>query len=207
MIKQKTATVRNFIKKCKFQSLRDVIIFAIIILSFHFLYRFWTNQLNFQTFGFRIIPVSFYEFVTNQVFTGTCWILTNIFHVSNTVEGTTLHFANTYIGIGFGCSGVKPILQFIVLMILYPGPWKKKLWYIPVGVLVVHLTNLFRMVSLSLILVKYSNQSYFYFVHDYIFRPFFYMVIFTLWVIWVEYFYRRKQETGEKNIVLYIKHI
>jgi exosortase/archaeosortase family protein len=89
-----------------------------------------------------------------------------------------------FIHINESCSGLKPILQFILLMILYPGPWKKKLWFIPMGVVIVHLTNLFRIIGLSVVIV--TEPQYWHFSHDNLFRPFFYVIIFLLWVWWVE---------------------
>jgi len=82
-------------------------------------------------------------------------------------------------------------------MLLYPGPWKHKLWFIPVGVFIVHLTNLFRIIGLSVVLINYSD--YWKFSHDNLFRPFFYVVIFIMWVIWVEYFYKKKKHPSKKS--------
>jgi exosortase/archaeosortase family protein len=71
-------------------------------------------------------------------------------------------------------------------MVLFPGPWKKKLWYIPIGLIVIHLTNIFRIIALSVIVMEWPQ--YWTFSHDWILRPFFYVVIFIMWVIWVEKF-------------------
>ena len=47
-----------------------------------------------------------------------------------------------------------------------------------------HLTNLFRMVGLAVVMNNWPE--YWDFSHDNLFRPFFYLVIFLLWVWWVE---------------------
>lgn len=60
----------------------------------------------------------------------------------------------------------------------------KKLWFIPLGVIIVHLTNVIRVVGLAMVM-NYWPQHWD-FSHDYVFRPLFYVVIFVLWVIWVE---------------------
>jgi exosortase/archaeosortase family protein len=98
---------------------------------------------------------------------------------------------NGYVAVNESCSGLKIFLQFTVLMILFPGPWKHKLWYIPAGLIILHLTNIFRIVGLAQVTI--SLPQYWDFSHDYFFRPLFYVVIFTLWVIWVEYFYTKKE--------------
>ncbi len=56
------------------------------------------------------------------------------------------------------------------------------------GIVIVHLTNLFRITGLAVITV--TIPQYWEFAHDYLFRPFFYVVIFFLWVWWVEKFRR-----------------
>jgi len=76
------------------------------------------------------------------------------------------------------------MIQFALLMAIFPGPWRHKLWYIPLGIFIVHLTNLFRIIGLAVVLV--TVPDYWDFSHDNIFRPLFYVVIFGLWVYWVE---------------------
>ena len=58
-----------------------------------------------------------------------------------------------------------------------------RLWYIPLGLALIHLSNLIRIASLVLILL-YSPESLA-FNHDYTFTIFVYAVIFALWYGWV----------------------
>jgi exosortase/archaeosortase family protein len=69
-------------------------------------------------------------------------------------------------------------------MLFFPGPWIHKLWFIPLGLIITHLVNVFRIDSLVIILDYYPQHWHF--THDYILRPFFYVVMFGLWVFWVE---------------------
>ncbi len=41
---------------------------------------------------------------------------------------------NGYVGVNESCSGLKQFYQIAVLFILFPGPWKHKLWYIPIWI-------------------------------------------------------------------------
>ncbi|MFC1731193.1 archaeosortase/exosortase family protein [candidate division KSB1 bacterium] len=195
MIQKKKSVIKSFIEKYKLFALKDVIIFCIITLGFHFLFRYLAYQLHYELFGVRVIPIGVFDFFRDQVYYGTTFILRDLLGISFQVNDHTIYFNNnTFIGVNHGCSGVKLFLQWIVLMVIYPGPWKKKLWFIPLGMILIYLTNLFRMTGLSIILLKFQNQTWFNFSHDYIFRPLFYVVIFSLWVIWVEYIYRKKKK-------------
>ncbi len=173
----------KYIKKYNLQVLKGVFIFALITLLIHFSYRYWVRR--------DYWPISHTMHVTHEwtarlVFDQSSWVVSNVLHLKMTPDtNQTMNFGKYgFIHINESCSGLKPILQFILLMILYPGPWKKKLWFIPMGVVIVHLTNLFRIIGLSVVIV--TEPQYWHFSHDNLFRPFFYVIIFLLWVWWVE---------------------
>ena len=181
----------KFFKKNAF--IKDVLIFAVIILGFHFFYRAWANWWSFWPVNGFIVTIR--DLLAEQVFVHSTWIDVNILGLDLIKEGRQMIFPDFgYISINLGCSGFKQIMQFVVLMLIFPGPWKHKLWFIPIGVFIVHLTNLFRIVGLSVITINYPE--YWHFSHDNFFRPFFYVVMFLMWVVWVEKF-RVKQRVGE----------
>ena len=173
-----------FIEKHKLRPIADVLIFMVIIVFFHQLWWNWGLKnflLEYLAFG------ELEQFMAYQVFWPSAWIVEHIIGYDITTLNTTLYFPNQgYITVNGSCSGLKQFYQWIFLMVLFPGPWKQKLWYIPLGMLVIHLVNIMRIVILSVILMNWPDQWGF--SHDWILRPFFYVVIFTLWVIWVEKF-------------------
>ena len=83
------------------------------------------------------------------------------------------------------CSGLKQMLQFALLILPLPGPWRHKAWFIPAGILMVHLTNVLRVSGLCWVMLK--DPSLFDFFHDYVFRGLFYIVIFAMWLAWTEW--------------------
>lgn len=175
----------RFIKKYRLEPFHEVAIFMIILLSFHFLYR-----KTIPYFSNTSLYLFFSEYLTQQLFEHSKNILQWL-NFEFTIEDRTFLFGNYgYIGISYGCSGLKPIYQWIVLILLYPGKWKHKLWYIPIGIIIIHLTNIFRIIGLSYVL--HWNPEYWKFSHDYLFRPFFYVVMFALWAFWNEHFYHTK---------------
>lgn len=174
---------KDFVKKHRFESLVDVAVFAIIIYAFHLLW--WTVGLK----GFLLEYTGFHElelFMANQVFLPAAWFVKHVIGYDINTYATTLYFLpdKGYIEVNGSCSGLKQFYQWLFLMILFPGPWKKKLWYIPLGMLVIHMENIFRIIVLSVILIHWPDQWHF--LHDWVLRPFFYVVIFLMWVLWVE---------------------
>jgi len=175
---------RNFIDKYKLQPLLDVIIFMVIIVFFHFLW--W----NFGLKRFMLDHLSFSDleqYMAHQVAVPSSWFVKHIIGYDIKTLGTTLYFPNNgYIAVEGSCSGLKQFYQWIVLMLLFPGPWKHKLWYIPLGLVIIHLTNIFRIIVLSVVVMHWPQQWDF--IHLWIMRPFFYVVIFIMWMIWEEKF-------------------
>lgn len=162
-------------------SLRHVFWFSTILLSFHFLYRAlipFVLPLQFMT--------SINHFLTEVLYNQSAWINRHLLGL-NFTEPQPLYMlfdGKGYVEISAGCSGFKQFYQVFTLFLLFQGPWKHKLWYIPLAMLVMHLVNIFRIVTLSWIVVW--NAEYWQFSHDYILRPLFYVFVFGLWVIWVE---------------------
>jgi exosortase family protein XrtF len=182
-MKKFLAEADKFIKKNKLNVLKGVLLFALITLVIHYSYRYWARK---DYWPISAVMHSAHDKMSDQVFNQSTWFIENILPIPITKgETRMICFDNGgYVGINHGCSGLKQILQFTLLFLIFPGPWKKKLWFIPMGIVIVHLTNLFRIIGLSIITV--NIPQYWDFSHDYIFRPFFYVVIFLLWVWWVE---------------------
>ncbi len=182
--------------KYKLNPFREVGLFMLILIVVHFLYR-WLAKNQFQVLGIQIISPDLFNYVAHILFKHSLWINKHILGLHFTTNGDYFYFLNPnfpiernayngWIGVGASCSSVKQTIEFVALMLLYPGPWKHKLWFIPSGILIIHIVNIFRIVSLSVILVNFKSQNVFTFSHDWILRPFFYVVIFGMWVFWVE---------------------
>lgn len=85
-----------------------------------------------------------------------------------------------------GCNGLILMVLFAGFILAFPGPWKTKLWYIPLGVLGIYVINSLRVIALA-VNHLYSRSS-FEFNHKYTFLILVYGVIFCFWMIWVNRF-------------------
>ena len=84
--------------------------------------------------------------------------------------------------VGDPCNGITLFALFVGFIIAYPGKIKNKLWFIPLGLLSIHIINILRIVSLCLI-VLYKPDSLA-FNHTYTFTILVYAYVFWLWLIW-----------------------
>ena len=183
---------RKLLKEKRLRPVTDALLAAVITYGFHLLYRQFSAEIN----SVGIIRDAT-TWLTDVVYQQSLWLNRNIIGLEiTTAPGNTMIFSNnTSMYINGSCSGLKLIFQVTILFLLFPGPWKHKLWFIPLGWVLMHLSNLFRMVALSL--VSLWNVEYWDFSHDWVLRPFFYLVIFTMWVWWVEKF-RKIRPTAVK---------
>ncbi len=84
--------------------------------------------------------------------------------------------------IGDSCNGLVLFATFSIFIISWPGPWKKKLWFIPLGILIIHALNVVRITALSIIV--YYHPEWLDFNHTYTFQILVYGAIFALWMWW-----------------------
>lgn len=153
--------------------------------------------------------------MANQVFISAAWVMKNLLGIDFTVTAPyTFHFITglasdpagplphqPVLMVNDSCSGLKQFFQITVVFLLFPGPWKHKAWFIPASILVMHAVNILRIIILSIILIKWPG--YWQFSHDWILRPFFYLVIFTEWLIWEIYFQNSRLKRNPKQPVTY----
>ncbi len=186
-MKKSIAALKEFVEKHRLKPVVDVVWFAVLLFGFHFLWKYWENSWDFRLFTDQSIFIPVFDFLTKLVFNTSDFFISHLLKGHYTIYGLSWHFDNGgYVEIIDGCSGLKAFFQFFVIIVLFPGPWKTKRWYIPAGFVVLFVANIFRIVGLSW--VVYYFQSAYSFAHNYVFRPFFYGIIFLLWVIWVEYY-------------------
>jgi exosortase family protein XrtF len=82
-----------------------------------------------------------------------------------------------------GCNGLNVMIIFVAFVVAFGGSRKAMLWFIPAGLLIIHLVNLLRVDLLYVTALHF--ESYFYYVHKYFFTAILYVIVFILWAIWV----------------------
>lgn len=91
--------------------------------------------------------------------------------------------------IGGPCDGVSIMAIFFIFVAAYPGSQLHKLWFIPIGILLIHFINIIRVASLTLICLY--TPEYLEFNHNYTFTLIVYGFVFLLWMTWVNKFSRK----------------
>lgn len=90
------------------------------------------------------------------------WVIQNSIYFTGkllTVLGHEMYTHGRVVGltefsglwIGNSCNGVPLFALFSGFIIAYPGQWLRKLWFIPLGVMIIHFLNILRIAALVLI--------------------------------------------------------
>jgi len=182
----------TFLKSKKAKPLIDVALFVIITVVIHELWWKYSTAI-YSIPGF----MSLTGWLAYEVFLVSSWINMHILGIDmQTAPGNTMIFLkNNYsIYINESCSGFKQMIQIIILFVVFPGPWKHKLWFIPACIVSMFLVNVLRVIGLSYAMIW--SPEHWDFIHLWIMRPFYYVAIFLMWVIWVEWFKNKRVAKG-----------
>ena len=101
------------------------------------------------------------------------------------------------IWIGSPCNAISLFAFFTLFVLAFPGNAKSKLWFIPTGILLIHITNLLRVIGL--VLINFYAPEYLDFNHTYTFTILVYALIFSLWMWWVNYTIKQNKKHEQKT--------
>lgn len=86
----------------------------------------------------------------------------------------------------FGCLGYREIIWFTIFLLIVPGPIKHKLWYIPLGIIVIEISNVLRAVSIAI--SNFHAPKSFELIHAQGTVWFVYGTVLALWLFWLNFF-------------------
>jgi len=84
--------------------------------------------------------------------------------------------------VGHECNGLVLYALFGGFILAFPGPLRRKLWFVPLGLLLIYALNVLRIMALCL--NNYYSRQTVDFNHHYTFTAIVYASIFGLWMWW-----------------------
>jgi len=85
--------------------------------------------------------------------------------------------------VGNRCNGLFTMVIYAGFIIAYPGSWRSKVLFIPMGILLIFISNIIRIGVLALHWIHY--RSSFDFNHKYTYTFIVYSVVCLLWMWWI----------------------
>lgn len=111
----------------------------------------------------------------------------------------SLYMDNKYaISVEEGCNGISVAILFLAFVVGFGGKWKAMTWFLPFGLLIIHLSNIGRLILLSILNVDFDGAA-FHFFHKYGFTAVIYGTVFLLWIWWVNKYGMLQKESSEKH--------
>jgi len=111
----------------------------------------------------------------------------------------SLWLDNAYaISVEEGCNGINIMILFIAFVVAFGGKLINMLIFIPAGILFIHVSNIGRLMLLSLLNVEWGGQA-FHFFHKYGFTAVIYLSVLLLWYLWVTSFSGKKGMSLKKE--------
>ena len=92
--------------------------------------------------------------------------------------------------IGTPCNGLDLMALFAGFVIIFKGRIIDKVWFICLGLIIIHFLNLIRVISLTII--AKTSPDFLDFNHKYTFTIALYLLVFVGWMIWVGKFSIKK---------------
>ncbi len=169
----------------QYQKIRALYRFAIngVLLFFAWMlfYKFIRYQTDIHTF---------YESVTNNITILILHVSQWYFDVLNyetQLQGKVLRIIGTGgIYLDRGCIGRNLMGMYAGFVIAYPGRFVHKIWYVPLGIVLIILINTWRVAGL--VAISYCCVEHIGINHDVIFKYSVYAMTFLLWYIWIKKF-------------------
>ncbi|MFZ6050974.1 exosortase X [Halocola ammonii] len=161
--------------------LRFLVLGTGIYLLWYFLYAYWVKP---------DLPVD--ERIIDNLIAINEWVLSAVGYTMIEYSDSLFDVHKTGIAgstgvlIGPECDGMVLFGLFIAFIVAFPGPWKHKLWFIPMGLISIHLINSLRVIAL--VLIQYYRPQWLAINHDYTFTIIVYAFVFLLWYLWVNKF-------------------
>lgn len=178
--------VSRVIKTRFFSEIKGLLIFLGLYVITLFINRYIFNVEN---SSLNVIKITFQNLIDFEVL-----IISELFSIfslsKETIENTIYFQNNDYITVLPGCSGLYQMMQITFIMIFYPGPWKKKIWYIPLSIVFILLAALLHLILLCIVVI--IKPEMFHFTHTHVYRWLFYGCFFLIWLVWQEKICKKK---------------
>lgn len=161
---------------------KPTILFLVKFLGVYFLGNI-VYGLYIESFGNVADPMTYW--VSNQVvvFLKLIGMNTEILMDDFAPKVRILLDSHSVVSVYESCNGLNVMITFVAFLAAYAGNTKRLLWFIPFGLLMIHLMNLSRIMFLFFVAEYYENHLYF--THKYFFTAIIYLGVLILWYWWI----------------------
>jgi len=92
------------------------------------------------------------------------------------------------------CGAIEIMAIFLAAVIAFPTTIRNRFWGAVVGVPLMYMVNIFRLTCLGVIGALDRSGKWFNFAHEYVWQVVYIVFVVVVWLLWVEFVVRRRQE-------------
>lgn len=171
----------------KLRPYAGIIYFMLVLVVAHFFWKFTVRGDETDTivtfFGFNISTP--FNFMAQHVAQATAFILHFAGSDAQLIDHNVIRHENgVAVRIVWSCTGLKQAYIFFCIIAFYSNNFKQKIWFIPVGLVVIYAVNILRIAAITALVESFPE--YFDLLHEHLFKYLFYLIMFGMWVIWEE---------------------
>jgi exosortase family protein XrtF len=107
-------------------------------------------------------------------------------------------YGDPLIYVSDSCNALTLIVLFMGFILAYPGDWRYKLLFIPLGTVAIFFINVIR-VQVLILNYMYFTEA-FDFNHKYTFTIAVYLVVFWFWMLWANKFSKKKFNLAKRAV-------
>ena len=166
---------------------KSIIVFMLTLLIVNYFWKFTMigDEDGDIVTWFGLDVTAPFEFMSCHVASAVYWLLSLCRDTVHLIDPHTIRFdSGSGTRIIWGCSGLKQAFIWFWLIFTVRGGWVHKTWFIPLGWLCCYAFNILRIFLISLFIE--FHPTWFTFLHDGLFKYAFYLMLFGLWLLFVE---------------------
>ena len=163
----------------------DIILFVVALLTANYFWKFTVLGDEGGTmvtwFGLNITRP--FDFMAHHIASFVYWLLQLTNEHVHFTQPNLIHFdTGTGTRIVWSCTALKQSFIWIVIMFFARGSWKRKLWFIPLGLVCTYVFNILRITLIAMAIEH--HPEWFDFLHEHLLKYLFYGMLFLLWLWW-----------------------
>lgn len=137
-------------------------------------------------YGFIIPDGRLNHFLTGTVIRGTTIGLSIFGYETKGADSMVYIDGQPVVLVADACNGLELFALYVGFLLCFPGKWKYKFIFIPVGIILIYMINVLREVTLALN-YKFFQET-FDFNHKYTYVFIVYIFVFAIWRYWLNHY-------------------
>lgn len=134
-------------------------------------------------YGFIVPDGRINHFLTNTVISGTTLGLSILGYDTEGQGNMVLIDGQPVVLVADACNGLELFALYVGFLLCFPGKWKYKIFFVPIGIVLIFVINVIREMVLALN-YKFFQET-FDFNHKYTYVFVVYLFVFAIWRFWL----------------------